>query len=102
MSNQHREMIPGAEIKLGRTVYIVPPSPFACVEKYEDVFMGRDANPKPSVIFDILYMSLLRNYPDLDRDALALDVDVSNMQVAFTSAMQANAPDADDVAAGEA
>jgi len=102
MGDQHRGMIPGAEIRLGRTTYIVPPAPFACVEKYEDVFMGREQDPKPSVIFDILYMSLLRNYPDLDRDTLALDVDVSNMQVAFTSAMQANVPDADDAAAGEA
>jgi len=87
-----REMIPGVEAKLGRNTYIVPPAPFVCVEKYEDVFMGRDPNPKPSVVFDILYMSLLRNYPDLDREQLSLDVDVSNMQVAFTSAMQANAP----------
>jgi len=101
MGDQQPDMIPGAAIKLGRTTYIVPPAPFACVEKYEDVFMGRESDPKPSVIFDILYLSLLRNYPDLDRDALAHDVDISNMQVAFTSAMQANAPEA-DAAAGEA
>jgi len=93
------DLIPGVETKLGRHTYIVPPAPFACVEKYEDVFMGREDAPKPSVIFDILFMSLKRNYPDLDRDALALDVDVSNMQVAFTSSMHANAP-VDD--AGEA
>jgi len=91
MDDQH--LIPGNKIKLGRTTYIIPPAPFACVEKHEAVFMGRDEHPKPSVVFDILYMSLLRNYPDLERDVLAQDVDVSNMTVAFSSAMRTNAPD---------
>jgi len=83
-------LIPGNEVLLGRRKYIIPPAPFACVEKHEDVFMGREKNPKPSVIFDILYMSLLRNYPELSRDELAMDVDIKNMNIALVSAMQVN------------
>ncbi len=88
-------MVPGTEVQLGRHRYVVPPAPFACVEKYEDVFMGRNAEPSPTVIFDILYMSIKRNYPELKREDLANDVDIANMNAAFSVAMAVNAQGVD-------
>jgi len=94
MANEvKKNMIDGTKITLGKHEYIIPPAPFACVEKYEDVFMGRDTSPKPSVMFDILHMSLQRNYPDLNRDQLLMDVDIANMGNAFESVMFVNAED---------
>jgi len=85
-----KNTIPGTEITLGHHIYVIPPAPFACVQKYEDVFMGREKAPSPSVMFDILFMSLQRNDPDLSRETLSMDVDLANMGAAFSAVMETN------------
>lgn len=92
-------MIDGREIKLGVRTFIAPPVPFSCVRKHADVFEGR-RQPGLLDMADIVYRSLLRNYPELTLEEFDECFDRGNMVEAFGAVMLVSG--AEEKAPGEA
>ena len=83
-------MIDGKRITLGGREFVAPPVPFACMRRFADVFEGR-ASPTASVMADIVFAALKRNYPDLDQKTFEDEcLDVGNLNFAFMAVMQAS------------
>jgi hypothetical protein len=91
-------MIPGPELVLGERTYTVPPLPFAGLKKHK-AFLGRAARGELDAatmfeaefenMFDVVYLALKRNYPDLTEQALEELVDQRNISEAFSKVMEA-------------
>lgn len=79
-------MIAGKKITLGSTTFEIPPVPFSAMRKHKDVFEGKQT-PDITVMADIVYAALLRNYPDLDQAKFENDLDITNVTMAFNAAM---------------
>ena len=83
-------MIDGQHITLGGREFVAPPVPFASMRRFADVFEGRAA-PTASVMADIVFAALKRNYPDLDQKVFEDEcLDVGNLNLAFRAVMQAS------------
>jgi hypothetical protein len=83
-------MIDGQHITLGGREFVAPPVPFSCMRRFADVFEGRAA-PTASVMADIVFAALKRNYPDLDQKVFEDEcLDVGNLNLAFRAVMQAS------------
>jgi len=89
-------MIPGKEITLGAKKYTMPPIPFIALKKHKDLLgrlVGGEVDPQSmfktdfEALFDCVYLTLKRNYPDLTEDALATDMDVVNIRGAIDAMM---------------
>ena len=83
-------MIDGQHITLGGREFVSPSVPFSCMRRFADVLEGRAA-PTASVMADIVFAALKRNYPDLDQKVFEDEcLDVGNLNLAFRAVMQAS------------
>lgn len=90
-------MIPGTTVTIGERKYLCPPLNFAALKKHKPFLMramkgGIDplsvSEDDFDVMFDLVYLALKRNYPDLTEDALAAGLDFANIQEAFPALMK--------------
>ncbi len=85
-------MIDGKELTLGDQTFVCPPTPFACVRKYEDIFNGK-MDATLNQMADILFATLRRNYPDLKQDVFEFqNLDIANFREAFQICLTVNQP----------
>lgn len=89
-------MIPGKEITLGENKYTMPPIPFIALKKHKALIarlIGGDLDPQEMFekhfdgLFDCVYLTLKRNYPQLTEETLAGDMDVVNIKDAIDAMM---------------
>ncbi len=83
-------MIPGTTITLGPKKYLCPPLNFLALKKHS-AFLARvlkgDIDPTKldgdeiNTIFDLVYLALKRNYPELAEAEVAEFLDVGNITV---------------------
>lgn len=83
-------MLPGIEVDLGGTIYVVPPLSLASLETLEERLTsftgGMDAASVRTVI-DATHAALKRNYPHLTRDEVAEKIDLANMAEVMEAVM---------------
>jgi hypothetical protein len=75
-------MIPGIEVDLGGTVYVVPPLSLASLESLQSRLANYKGGIEPeqiATVLDAAYLAIKRNYPAITREALADVIDVGNM-----------------------
>ena len=92
-------MVPGIELTLGGTAYLVPPLSLGAIERFQDALKKP---PTPSLVIDVATASLRRNYPDMTRDAVAELIDTANCAIVFDAIMGVSALAAKANAPGEA
>lgn len=84
----------GLELKLGKTVYILPPLPLAKMSKIGRLMQGGDFTQDDqyvSVLVDAIWWSLQRNYgKDLSRDVVEDNIDMTNIKDVLDKFMQVN------------
>lgn len=83
-------MIPGIEMDLSGTTYLVPPLALGDMEVHQDkisaVMAGGDTK-QITVVLDVSLCAITRNYPDMTREAWGRVVDVSNFMELFNNVM---------------
>lgn len=78
----------GIEIELGGTVYVVPPIALGDLEQLQDrieKFDGTTSKESVDTVVDAAYAALKRNYPEITKDQLRIDLDVANFVDVFTA-----------------
>lgn len=81
-------MIRGTVIELGGKKYLLPPLNAAALELHEEFIQQalnsglaeKDAIKGVSMIAELIYLALKRNYPDIDLAEVKTQIDFGNMQ----------------------
>lgn len=86
-------MVEGKEITLGTDKYILPPIPLAGLSKLGDrlslIGAGFTLEAVDAMI-DGVWLSLLRNYPDIPRDVVEMNIDLLNQEGIFQAWVSVN------------
>lgn len=96
--------IPGPIIKLGRLYYVLAPVPLVRMHKLETVLKGGDFTTDGAyaeAVVDGVHYGLVRNYPDLPRDVVSDNLDMTNFRDVLDGFMVANGLQKKDEAEGE-
>lgn len=96
--------IKGIVVSLGGVDHVVPPLTLGALEDHEEQIAAIDTLPRNAqlrLIVDLAHRSLVRNYPDLDRRAVAELVDVANAHQVYAALMASSIPAQDPAAPGE-
>lgn len=103
-------MIPGTNIKIGGKNYLVPPMNFAALKKHKPFIMRTmkgvaDASQMGDedfeVMFDLVYMAVKRNYPEITEEELSQHLDMGNIQTAMVALMKVSGFEESETKAGE-
>jgi hypothetical protein len=87
-------MIPGKEVEIGGTRYTLPPLNVASLRKHKDLlnkvaaYGGGKAVPEvldAVGMADVVFESLVRNYPQAERDRLEENMDTAKLVEAFVA-----------------
>lgn len=95
------DLIPGVEITLGTSKYILPPAGLDVLiehgdfmrsvlsgAKEVDIFAAEDANK----VADVIHATLRMNYPDLDRSVVTRGLNLTNAGRYFSAAVVQSFP----------
>lgn len=85
----------GEEIRLGGVTYVAPPMTLktlrAMLPKLEKLQIGKAPSAEDlDVIFELIHVVLLRNYPHLERSVIEDELDVKNMGPVIEAVMRAS------------
>jgi hypothetical protein len=103
-------MIPGTNIKIGEKTFLVPPLNFAAMKKHRDFlqkamsgeFDARKIGPEDiEAMFDMIYLAVKRNYPDVTEEQFAQDLDLAAVQTIFPALLKTSGFEAKEAAPGE-
>ena len=103
-------MIPGTNIMIGDKKYLIPPLNFSALKKHKPFLLramkglvdpATSADEDFDVMFDLVYLALKRNYPALTEDALADQLDISNIQIVMPALMKTSGFEEAEAKAGE-
>lgn len=103
-------MIPGTNVKIGTKTYLIPPLNFAALRKHKAFIVRLSKGVSdPSlmgdddfeVMFDLVYMAIKRNYPDLTEADLAECLDMPTVQAAMIALMKVSGFEEVEAKAGE-
>jgi hypothetical protein len=99
--------VQGQPVTIHGATYILPPMPLVKLPMVKRLMQGGDIFQDAQYIdcfVDAIYWSLLRNYPDFQRDTFVNHLDMTNyaaLMEAFTVANGFKKPSTDSGAAGE-
>lgn len=85
--------VKGEEIELGGQIYILPPCPLVKMSEATIVFRGATDATDPKYakgLCDVIYWSLLRNYPDMKESDVTDNVDMANFGDVTAAMMKVN------------
>jgi hypothetical protein len=102
---EHGGVIKGITIELGGVDHIVPPLTLGSLERFQDrleAFTGGMDRESINLMADVAYAALLRNYPDLTREAMLEMLDLGNTEDVFQAVMDLSGIKRKAIAAGEA
>lgn len=97
-------MIPGIELELAGTVYIVPPLTLASMEKLQGQLSAFDGTMQPDsvkTVIDCAYLAIKRNYPDITREQVAEMIDLSDMADVMAAVMRVSGIKKKEAGAGK-
>lgn len=82
-------MIPGIDLKLNGTVYVLPPLNLASVRRHREVLAKMQASLAPDIeiVGDLVFEPLRRNYPEIDKSIIEDGLDYGNVFDAFVGLM---------------
>lgn len=95
----------GAEVKLGRTMYVVPALGLGAVKKYAKKISEMHTLPleeQMQLTTEIAHAALKRNYPDMTLERVDELVDLKNMRSVFDAVVQTSGFTAQGPAGGNA
>jgi len=99
--------VQGEVITLGSEEYVLPPLPLIKMSSIKRLMSGGDFTEDEEYVgslVDAIYWSLKRNYPQMDRETVELNLDMANFQAVMDAFMKTNkmTPKAGAPATGEA
>lgn len=86
-------MVEGKEITLSGKVYTLPPIPLIGMAKLGPRFssIGKDfSEDSVGALADAIFFSLKRNYPEISRDLVEQNIDLTNLTEITTAFVEVN------------
>jgi hypothetical protein len=86
-------MVPGVEIQLGSEKYTLPPLPLIHMGSIRKLLAGGSTledDDYVNSLVNALHLSLQRNYPEVQREVVAANLDMVNYKHCLTAFMEAN------------